>query len=319
MSDWVAPDTAPGRADPSLASSRRDDSAGPRGFHGARSGRDPAVPRPVPLRPMTASDILDGAFAVLKAQPTKIAVIAATFIVPVQLVQAWAQRDVLGGVGFVELLQTDDPSVIAAADDAESGASIALSYATMAAGSLVLVLIAAAIAMLVAGWYAGVDRSAGEVLKATTRRSWALFASWLVIHILELIGFVLLVVPGVLVMAAFVVTAPVVTAERVGAWQAMRRSWRLTRRRFWPSLGVALLTGIVANAVGNALSAVPTLIAAAVGLDNGWILLAAAGIVSTLVTTPMVAAATVLLYLDLRIRTEGLDLQLETDARFAAA
>lgn len=315
MTDWVAPDSG----------SRRENHTDPYRFRGKNgegaAGRDAVddIPRPVPLRPMTASDVLDGAFAVLKAQPTKIATIAAAFIVPVQLVEAWAQRDVLGGAGLVELLQTDDPSVIAAADEAESGASVALSYAMLAANSVVLVFVAASLTLLIAGWYSGVDRSAGAVLTATLRRSWALGASWLLVHLAEAVGFVFLVLPSVLLMGAFVVTAPVIAAERAGAWHAMRRSWRLTRRRFWPTVGVAVLIGVVSNLVGYALSLVPTLLAAAVGLGQGWIILAAGGIVSTLVTTPMVAAATALLYLDLRIRTEGLDLQLEADARFAPA
>jgi hypothetical protein len=303
---WAAPEVGldvPHRAPRSITSVERP-VATPAG----------ATPRPVPLRPMTASDILDGAFAVLKAQPAKIAVITATFVVPLQLLDAWLQRDVFGGVGLIELFGTDDPSVIDAADDTSS--SPAGGYGLMLLSSLMLTFVAAAITHLVTGWYAGVDRSARDVLGMTMRRTWPLLAAWVLVHLAELGGAIACLVPGVLVMAGFAVTTPAVAAERLGPVVGMRRAWRLARRRFWPTVGITLLVGIVAGLVGNALSAAPVLVAFAVGLKWGWILLAAAGIVSSLVTMPVVAASATLLYLDLRIRTEGLDLQLEADARF---
>ena len=45
--------------------------------------------------------------------------------------------------------------------------------------------------------------------------------------------------------------------------------------------------------------------------ENGWPLLALGGIINQMIMTPFVAASTVLLYLDLRVRSEGLDLELE--------
>ena len=57
----------------------------------------------------------------------------------------------------------------------------------------------------------------------------------------------------------------------------------------------------------------PTLqaaLAAVIGLESGWPLAALGAVIGQLLTTPFVAAATTLLYLDLRIRTEGLDIEL---------
>jgi hypothetical protein len=42
------------------------------------------------------------------------------------------------------------------------------------------------------------------------------------------------------------------------------------------------------------------------------------GVVSQLLTLPFVAAVTVLIYIDLRVRTEGLDLELRAGEAFAA-
>jgi hypothetical protein len=57
-----------------------------------------------------------------------------------------------------------------------------------------------------------------------------------------------------------------------------------------------------------------------VGTDGlGWVLTAASGILTSLITMPVVAATTVLIYLDLRVRTEGLDLELDATEVFPAA
>src|SRR5205823_5659401 len=47
---------------------------------------------PLPLHPMTLGDILDGAFKLLKANLRTIAIVAGVFIVPGQLLVAFAQR-----------------------------------------------------------------------------------------------------------------------------------------------------------------------------------------------------------------------------------
>ena len=45
-------------------------------------------------------------------------------------------------------------------------------------------------------------------------------------------------------------------------------------------------------------------------MESGWPVAALGAIIGQVVTTPFVAAATTLLYLDLRVRTEGIDIEL---------
>ena len=54
----------------------------------------------------------------------------------------------------------------------------------------------------------------------------------------------------------------------------------------------------------------PQALAAWVGFEDGWPLLAVGSIIAQIVVLPFVASATVLLYFDLRVRTEGLDLEM---------
>src|SRR5205807_4041049 len=52
---------------------------------------------PLPLHPMTLSDILDGAFKLLKANWRTLLLITAAFVVPLHLVAAFVQRNLYGG------------------------------------------------------------------------------------------------------------------------------------------------------------------------------------------------------------------------------
>jgi hypothetical protein len=84
------------------------------------------------------------------------------------------------------------------------------------------------------------------------------------------------------------------------------------RRRFWAVLGIGVLVGIVSELFSNALQALPLIFVAFTGGDDvSWPILGALSSLGALLTVPMVGAASMLTYLDLRVRTEGLDLELD--------
>ncbi len=109
---------------------------------------------------------------------------------------------------------------------------------------------------------------------------------------------------------------------RVGIWGALRRSWKLVKGRFWRVFGILLFGGLVVNVVSYALqfgvtTLVLTLGAWADGSDSeGAVIIAvvvgaAAGIATVLTLIASLAfmsAVQALIYLDLRVRREGLDL-----------
>ncbi|KMW60110.1 hypothetical protein AIOL_000262 [Candidatus Rhodobacter oscarellae] len=73
----------------------------------------------------------------------------------------------------------------------------------------------------------------------------------LVSVLLTIGGLLLLVVPGLLVMAMFSVLAPAVVIERVGL-RGLHRSHALTKGYLWPIVGTLILVGVVVNIVDNA-------------------------------------------------------------------
>lgn len=141
-------------------------------------------------------------------------------------------------------------------------------------------------------------------------------------------GFLAAAVVSIWFSVMLSLSAPAVVLERLGPWQALKRSWRLVRRSFWRLFGIYLLTGLVVL-IASFILQLPFDIAKAIsggaatglgGLAGGTavvaVIIGAVGsIVAGAVTRPVSAGVTVLLYLDMRMRKEGLDLVLQNAAQ----
>ncbi|HTE67775.1 MAG TPA: hypothetical protein VK942_03300, partial [Actinomycetes bacterium] len=264
---------------------------------------------PLPLHPMTFGDILDGSFRLLKANLRTIVLVAAVFLIPVNLVAAFFQRDLLGGYSLLRLL--DDPSLFEeAASTGPSNAALFGSLFAVAASVLVTPFVGGAISRIVAASYLGGELEPGPAIRATGRRFLALLAVFFFTLLLKLAGLLLCLVGALVAMTFFLVTTPAVMVEETGPIQAMARSVALVRPRFWQVMGIGIVSGLMASFLGNILSAPFSFVALAVGYRWGWILVAIGGIVPALVTTPFVSIVATLVYFDLRIRNEGFDLQM---------
>lgn len=141
-------------------------------------------------------------------------------------------------------------------------------------------------------------------------------------------GFLAALAVSVWLSVMLSLSAPAVVLEGLGPVAALKRSWRLASRSFWRLLGIYLLTGIVVL-VASFILELPFGIARAIagGAASGLAGLAAGGavvaviigavgsIVAGAITRPISAGVTVLLYLDMRMRKEGLDLVLQNAAQ----
>ena len=123
----------------------------------------------------------------------------------------------------------------------------------------------------------------------------------------------------------FRMAGPAVVLEREGPARALARSWRLVRGSFWRVLGITLLAGLIVVVTAGVLQIPFGLIAAMAGGGNsllpgtggnvtGILISAVGGVVAGAVARPISAGVAVLLYVDLRMRREGLDLVLQTAA-----
>jgi hypothetical protein len=264
---------------------------------------------PLPLHPMMFSDLLDGSFRLLKANLGTIVLVAAVFLIPVNLVAAFFQRDLLGGYGFLEFMQ--DPSLLEeAAGSGASNAPLIGSLIATFATIIVTPFVGGATSMIVAASYLGGELEAGPAMRATGRRFLVLLAVFFLTLLLKGAGLLVCLVGVLVPMTLFLVTTPVVMLEEAGPIQAMARSVVLVRPRFWPVMGVGVASGLLAGVLGNILATPFSLAALAVGYRWGWILAAIGAILPALVTTPFVSILATLVYFDLRIRNEGFDLQM---------
>jgi hypothetical protein len=114
--------------------------------------------------------------------------------------------------------------------------------------------------------------------------------------------------------------------EGQGPAGGISRSWRLVRGSYWRLLGIFLLTGLIVGAASFALEVPFSLAEDAAGgaynllhVSGQSTLLALAisavgSVVIGAITRPIFAGVTVLVYLDTRMRKEGLDLALQNAA-----
>jgi hypothetical protein len=258
---------------------------------------------------MSFADLLDGAFRLLRANLATIVLVTAVFFVPLELITAFLVRGLFGGRGIFEVL--GDPSLVQ--QEADSGVSTIQLVSSVGAsliGLLITPFVGGVITRVVSASYLGQELSAGEALKATARRAPALLGAAILVHLVELVGFVLLILPSLAAMAFYICTTPAVMVEELGPIKAMRRSFALVRRRFWPVLGIAVVSGLMAFLLSSILGSPFSFAGQVIGLRWGFILVAIGRIVPELVATPFVTIVATLVYFDARIRHEGFDLQM---------
>ena len=258
---------------------------------------------------MTMGDLLDGGFNVLRAEARTVLALAAVFIVPVQMLVAFLNRNALEDLD--RLLEETFANT-----GTSPGTTIGSTWGSILStvgSSLGQTLIAAGIAIMVVAWYGGSRPGLQEILRTLLRRSPALAVAWLCVHLLELVGAFAFGVGAVAAMTFYLVTAPTIAIEELGPFRGMGRASRLAARRFWFVLGFAILSGLVASTLGQVLGLLPQFLGLLLGPDLGWIALGVGAIITQMVATTVVGASTALLYLDLRIRQEGLDLAWAAD------
>jgi uncharacterized membrane protein len=117
--------------------------------------------------------------------------------------------------------------------------------------------------------------------------------------VLIILGFMLLVVPGIILATALAITIPVCVVEQIGPFASIRRSAFLTKGNRWRILGIWLLVAVVTLVA----SGLALLFKHALGMDAGAIL----GFVMQSVVSAFTTLAAVVMYHDLRVAKEGVD------------
>ncbi|MCG7417662.1 MULTISPECIES: glycerophosphoryl diester phosphodiesterase membrane domain-containing protein [Microbacterium] len=317
----------------------------------------------VPLHPYGFGTILGRSFVALRHNPR----VLLGFALIVQTLAYLIVSAALAGVAIASFARLD--TLVEGTDefDAVMTGSIALT----AVAALVLGALAGTLSVLVQGVVVAEVASAVVAEKPTLRDAWrrvrpvflrligyallTLLAATVVLAVLGgiavLLGLVLLplgiltgvlfalgLIPLYLWLATKLFLVPsAMILEGIGIRRAIVRSWVLTRRRFWPTLGVIVIISLAFGAIGQVISlplgllsgGISTIVSPTGADDTGaliaFIVVQLIGQVGILlvqcVAVVVQATSAVLVYVDARMRVEGLDhdLAVYVEARDAGA
>ncbi|MEJ2579110.1 MAG: hypothetical protein P8Z68_08440 [Kineosporiaceae bacterium] len=307
----------------------------------------PSKPGIVPLRPIALGEIFDGAFQAIRTNPRTMIGIPALVISIVTLLSVAPLAASMANVTSVLEPGSSDRDLLSAVGGFYLTllTSSLLKYLTMSVVTGMLVV-------AVSGAVLGERLGPGQVWARVGRRIWAVLGLSLLVTFAVLLLLVVGALPGVLLalagmpvpgmllsVAGFIgmsvlvvllnvrwtVAAPALLLEELGVFAALRRSWRLVHGSSWRILGITFLTQIVV-AIGTSILAIPfsvlSIVIAPAGTTAGFWpnlggqLLAGTGdILAGAVFYPFAAAVAALLYVDLRMRREGLDVELLRSAQ----
>jgi hypothetical protein len=240
-----------------------------------------------PLRPLTLGEILDVSFGLYRSMFLTLLVVGvAVHLAPV-LIQTYLQA---------------------------SGRIFLLDFVNLGYWLLAVIMNSVGVAAttsIISEAYLGRRISAGEALRRALPLIWPLLVVSLLSSLLIGIGFMLLVVPGVILLSGLLLSSVAMVVEAPPrATTAMARSWELTRGYKGQVFGTVLVAFLLLLVPRVAVSTIW-------GLSGGSSAALPPLVISSIlevVVYPYLYTVITLVYYDLRIRKEGFDLDLLAQA-----
>jgi hypothetical protein len=312
-----------------------------------------APPRPgiVPLRPLGLGELLDGAFQYIRAHPRVVLGISAVVAVVTVLLQAPFQSSfatsleplVAGGGTTPPRLDQLGGALGDVATLSGVNVLISLLGNTVLTGLLVVVLSRSVL---------GAPVVARDCWEAARPRLLGLLGVVVLVAVLTVLAFLVPLIPAgllallgapagaiatlallgllaglalaVVVAVGLALAAPAYVLEGVPVIAALRRSPALVRGRFWPILGIIVLTAIIVTVVAGIIAVPFSVLSGGVGRAIGetnpfaplpLLVTSIGAVIAGTLTSPFQAGVTGLLYIDQRMRREGFDIELQRAAR----
>ncbi len=262
------------------------------------------------FEPMSVGGILDQTFRLYKQHFARFLAIVAIVQVPIGLI----------GLLLVAQAGMLDPEMVEAGGAAAEPefpvspglAAIAAIFAVFLT-VLGLTLCHAALIKSISESYLGNEVSVGEAYGFILPKLLTIIWAGIVVGFVVMLGFFLLIVPGIIFTVWYALTIQIVVIEGRGATDAMRRSKELTSGNRGKVLAVILLAALLEVIVSLAGDFILGFVAGMVLPDTESVLLIAQSVINIItgvLAAPISATAVILLYYDMRIRKEGFDLQM---------
>ncbi len=141
----------------------------------------------------------------------------------------------------------------------------------LTSGGVLAALLSAAIAVIATYWYQGMvveavrdildgrrDHTVGSLFSSATPFIWPLFGAGVLAGIGVLIGFILLIVPGLFLLTIWAVIVPAIVIDRTGVMGSFGRSRELVRGSGWQVFGVIVVLFLLQLVFGGILNAIAT-------------------------------------------------------------
>lgn len=256
--------------------------------------------RPLPLRQMGIGELVDGAVKLYRRDWLALMGISALVLVPVTFIQLWVTQTM---VASVDVFATDEEF-----QAMTTQLIIVTLVFVVVQVFIVQPFLVAAISRAAADACLGKSVTLGQTLRYALSRLPAILWVTIITLVVTTIGFILLIIPGILALVRLTLTPAIVVVEDVRGTSAVSRSWSLTGGHFWRVFATLILAGII-SAVGAAIIQIPTEVIASMLGPEGWPVSALGTALASVVVTPFSLLIVVLLYFDLRVRKEGYDIE----------
>lgn len=264
----------------------------------------------IALRPLLLGEILDGAVQLIRQAPRVVLGLSAAVAVVGQLLTLGLALAAVRG-GF-----SSGP----AGDTVTIGIGGTSGIAGFVINGLLQLVLAGMLTAVAAELVLGREVSLAATWQRVRPLLWRLVVGASLATLMPYLGLIALLVGGVFLWVTFALTTPALVLERLGPLQALRRSFHLALPDFWRVLGIRLLAFVIAGLIASVIT-LPVVVGIAavaglglVGSSTGTVLLVVAtsiaGIVASTITAPFTAGVDALLYIDRRMRSEGLDIRL---------
>ncbi len=234
------------------------------------------------IRAMSAGEILDTGFQLLRNHFVELVGISAIVNVPLSIAQS--------------LVESDTPTGVAGL----SPTLIILGVVAVASVLVLAPIVQTAITVLLGDVYLGRETSISTAFRRSLGIVFPVLGTSLLAGLIAIPAFLALLIPGIWFVLGLAVLSPVMILERRFGMSAIRRSLELVKDNRLRALGIALIVAVLSAALG-----------AGFGLAGGispWLGGLATGIAGSL-TSAFAAAVFVVLYFEIRCRKEAFEIE----------
>ena len=297
------------------------------GYNAPPPPQQPTIkPGVIPLRPLAVGEIVDGAVSTMRKHPKLIIGAAAVVAAVTQILGLLVQLPFLDDVTSVVTLDPNTVTEQEAIDQLTSGLVGLLTGALLSALLLVLgtVFLSGFVTVVVGRAVLGRPVTFAEAWEEFKPQLPRLLGATLLSGLLFVVGALFCILPGVWLWVLFGLVTPALVLERSTVGTAFGRSRALVKGAWWRTFGVLLLAAVISAIIGWIISIPFGVLGAATtgfsadptaALSAGSLVLSSIGaIIASTITLPFTAAVTVLVYVDRRMRAEGMDIELQRAA-----